>query len=109
MSTSTENTTVIRRFQLDDRTLQTVSDRAHAARPGRAALGLIGAILFAIGWLIAKTLKGFFYCFAWTFAAVAVGWRQARGEPAGGPTMEQLLRENDALRKENARLTPTMS
>lgn len=99
----------VHRFQLDDQTLQAVSDRAHAARPGRAALSLIGAILFMISFAAAKTLHVLFFSGAWAFAALSVGWHAARGEPASGPSMEQLLAENRALRLENARLTPTMS
>lgn len=97
------------RLKLADETLDAISERARSARPGRALLALIGGLLFAAGWLAAKAFRVLFFSGAWAWAAMAVGWRQARGEPPRGPSAEQLLAENDALRKELARITPAMS
>jgi hypothetical protein len=106
---ATANAGRIHTLSLDDELLQAVSDRAHQARPGRAVLGFIGAVLFTIGWIAAKGLRAFFFCGAWAFAAVAVGWHQARGEAPAGPSLEQLIRENEMLRLELKRISPTMS
>lgn len=95
-------------IRLDDDILDIITEQARDARPGRALLGLIGGLLFSLGWLAAKMFRVTFFCCAWAWAAVIVGWRQARGEPVRQPSVEKLLRENDALRKELARITPSM-
>lgn len=95
-------------LKLDDDILDIITEQARDAKPGRALLSLAGALLFSLGWLAAKTLKLAFFCCAWAWAAVIVGWRQARGEPMRQPPLEKLLAENDALRKELARITPSM-
>jgi hypothetical protein len=96
-------------LKLDSETLDVITERARQARPGRALLALAGGLLFAAGWLAARAFRILFFSGAWAWAAMAVGWRQARGEPSRGPSAEQLLAENEALRKELARITPVMS
>jgi hypothetical protein len=106
---ATANAGSVHRLRLDDELLAAVTERAQAASPGRTALAIVGGLLFAIGWVVAKAAHLAFYCSAWSWAAVAVGWRQARGEAPRGPSAEQLLAENDALRKALARIEPTLS
>lgn len=94
---------------LDEEIFQAITEQAREARPGRALLSVIGWLLFMIGFLAAKSFRVAFFCGAWAFAAMVVGWRQARGEPLRQPTAAHLLAENEALRHELARITPTMS
>lgn len=60
------------RPQIDDITRQ-----AHEIRPARTILMWVGALLFAIGWVIHKTFMGAWFVGAWAFVAVREGWRAA--------------------------------
>jgi len=99
----------VTRLRLSDETLEIVHEQASRVTWGRVILGTIGFVLFGTGWLVAKTLKLLLYAGAWSWAAMSVGWRQARGEAARLPNTAELLAENDRLRKELARISPTMS
>jgi len=91
--------------RLQDRVpIDEITADARQARPGRALLGLIGGILFALGWLTAKVFGVLFLSGAWCFSAAKIGWRSARNEPLNQPSLEQLIAENQRLRAELSRL-----
>jgi hypothetical protein len=68
-----------------------ITAEARATHPGRALLTLIAGVLYGLGWLAAKTVAVVWLALAWSFAAVKVGWQDARrpavsgrrGRPAG--------------------------
>jgi hypothetical protein len=92
--------------RLQDRVpIDAITADARQARPGRAMLGLIGYLLFGVGWVVAKTFAVAFLSSAWCFSAVKMGWRTARGEPLSQPDLEEVLAENQRLRAELARVS----
>ena len=58
--------------------LDRISRRAHAARPGRAVLVTVTAVLFGLGWAAYKMLAVAWLALAWAGAATAEGWTAAR-------------------------------
>ncbi len=58
--------------------LERISQRAHAARPGRTALTVIATVLFCAGWLAYKLLAVAWLAVAWCGSAVIEGWSEAR-------------------------------
>lgn len=96
------------RRRLQDRVpLDAISADAHRARPGRAMQGLIGGFFYLIGFIVAKIFTVAFFAVTWCFSAAKMGWRSARGEELEQPDLEQVMRENDMLRKAIARIEQT--
>lgn len=58
--------------------LDRIDRRARQVRPGRAALTVIAAVLFAVGWLACKVFAVAWLAAVWCGAAVIEGWQQAR-------------------------------
>lgn len=58
--------------------MERISQRAHAARPGRSVLAVIAGLLFGLGWLGYKTLAVAWLTAAWCASAVIEGWQEAR-------------------------------
>jgi len=58
--------------------LDRISERAHAARPGRTALAVIALVLFGVGWLAYKACALAWLALAWCGSAVIEGWGEAR-------------------------------
>lgn len=65
---------------LDRVPLERITAEARAISFVRTLLTMIAGILFGLGWVIAKTVQGVWFVAAWTFAAVRLGWREARGD-----------------------------
>lgn len=63
---------------LDRVPVERITDRARAARPGRSLLAVLAALLFALGWVAAKTVRGVWLAAAWCVCAVLVGWQEGR-------------------------------
>lgn len=63
---------------LDRVPLDKITAEARAINFVRTLLTLIAGVLFASGWVAAKVCQGLWFVAAWTFAAVRVGWREAR-------------------------------
>ena len=61
-----------------------ITAEARAIAPGRALLTLLAGLLYGIGWVAAKTLAVVWLATAWSFAAVKVGWIDARRPAQGG-------------------------
>lgn len=70
--------TVLDRVPLED-----INARAREVHFGRTLLTIIAAILYAVGWLAAKTLGGIWLALAWSAVAVKVGWTEARAGTRG--------------------------
>jgi hypothetical protein len=66
---------------LDRVPLDRISEQAREIRPGHALLTIIAAMLFALGWITAKMLTVAWLAILWSFAAVKVGWQEARPKP----------------------------
>lgn len=64
---------------LDRVPLDKITAEARAISFVRTLLTLIAGVLFAVGWVAAKSCKVLWFVGAWTFAAVRVGWREAGG------------------------------
>jgi hypothetical protein len=90
--------------RLDPATLNLITTQAREVRPGHALLTLLGTLLFAVGWVIAKSFGVAWLSGAWCYTAVRMGWRQARGEPLAQPDINQVLAENAQLREAVRRL-----
>lgn len=93
------------RKRMQDRVpIDLITADAKQARPGRAALGLIGGIIFGLFWALSKVCAVLFLSGAWCASAAKMGWRQAQGKPMNVPSIEQLMRENQQLRAELSRI-----
>lgn len=63
---------------LDRVPLDKITAEARAISFVRTVLTLLAGILFGVGWVAAKTCQVLWFIGAWVFAAVRVGWREAR-------------------------------
>jgi hypothetical protein len=89
-------TDVLARVPVDEITAQ-----AREARPGRTALTLIAAVLFGLGWLVAKVFAVAWLALTWSWTAVRLGW-----EAQHGPSRRQRIAALEAEREElQARLS----
>jgi hypothetical protein len=94
------------RKRLQDRVpLDAIAADAAQASPGRAIQGLIGYVLFTMGWTARKIFVVAFRSGAWCFSAVKMGWRTAAGEALAAPDVRAVMEENRRLRAELARVT----
>jgi len=98
-----DTTTALDRL-LDRVPVDEITATANRITPGRSAAAIIGGLLFAVGWLIAKAAGGIWFVAKWSFAAALIGWKSARGEPLLQPDIGRVLAENAALREEVRRL-----
>lgn len=69
---------------LDRVPVDRITEQARELHPGRTLLTLLAALLYGLGWLAGKTVMGVWFVLAWSFAAVKVGWTDARGGSGGG-------------------------
>jgi uncharacterized membrane protein YedE/YeeE len=58
--------------------LDRIEDRARRARPGRAVLTVIAAVLFGLGWLAFRACALSWLAVAWCGSAVIEGWQSAK-------------------------------
>jgi hypothetical protein len=70
--------TIAQRVQLDR-----ITAEARQIEIGRTLLTLIAVVLYAVGWLVGFVIKAAFVVVAWSFAAVKVGWNDARPRRGG--------------------------
>lgn len=66
-------TTLTERFPVDEITAQ-----AREVRFWRSVLTVIAAVLFGLGWLVAKAFGVAWLALAWSAVAVREGWREGR-------------------------------
>lgn len=91
--------------RLQDRVpIDAITADARQARPGRAALGVVGGLLFMAGFVLRKVYSVTFLAGAWCFSATKLGWRAAGGEALTKPDLQEVLSENSRLRMELERL-----
>ena len=64
---------------LDRIPLDEITQQARDAKPGRTALTVIAAALFALGWVTAKVFATVWLGLMWAGAAVRVGWKAGHG------------------------------
>ena len=67
-------TALTERIPLDEITAQ-----AEAVRPGRAALTVVAAVLFGLGWVTARVFSVLWLAAMWSGVAVREGWRASHG------------------------------
>jgi len=101
MSTTTE----FPLLKLPSEQIDQITKQARQVHFWRTVAGLIGGIIFIIGWLTAKVFTLLWFASVWCALAARAGWRDAKGMPPPGPSVEQLLRENAALRAELSRVS----
>lgn len=70
-------TALTERIPVDD-----ITARARSARPGRAVLTIIAAVLFGLGWVVYKACALAWLAAAWCGSAVIEGWQSARSQQA---------------------------
>ena len=90
-------TSVLDRVPLDEITAQ-----ARQVRFGRSLLTLIAAVLFGIGFCVAKVFAVAFLAAAWSWTALRVGFEAAHG-PTRGQELAALREEVEHLRSMAAR------
>ena len=79
-------TTLTERIPLDD-----ITEQAQQVKPGRAALTVIAAVLFGLGWVMARVFSVLWLAAMWSGVAVREGWRASRG-----PSRSQRLASQSA-------------
>jgi hypothetical protein len=67
---------------LDRIPVDRITVEAREVRFGRTVLTLIAAVLFAVGWCVAKLFGVVWLALAWSATAVKIGWTEAR-KPTG--------------------------
>lgn len=82
-----------------------VTRQAKQVHPGRVIAAVSGGVLFTIGWLTAKLFGVLWFAAVWGALAAREGWRQAKGIPPSGPSLDAILTENARLRAEIARVS----
>lgn len=55
-----------------------ITAEARTIHPARVILTAVAAVLFGLGWITAKTCVVAWFVLAWCYAAVKVGWADAR-------------------------------
>lgn len=65
--------------------LDRIGDRARAARPGRAVLVVIAAVLFGLGWAACRACALSWLAVAWCGCAVIEGWQSAKAGQRRAP------------------------
>lgn len=66
---------------LDGAVVDRITVEARQIHFGRVLLTVFASLFFAVGWVAAKTCQVLWLALAWMFAAVKVGWQEARNAP----------------------------
>ena len=72
-------------YVADRMPLDRIERRARQARPGRAALVVIAAVLFGLGWLAFRACALSWLAAAWCGSAVIEGWLAAKAGQRRAP------------------------
>ena len=84
-------TTLTERIPLDD-----INAQAQQVKPGRAALTVIAAALFGIGWIVARVFAVLWLAVMGSGVAVREGWRASHG-PSRKAQITALAAEREEL------------
>jgi len=57
--------------------VEDITRQAREIKLGRTLLTWIGVLLFALGWILRKTVTVLWLAGAWVFVAIREGWREA--------------------------------
>lgn len=60
--------------------VERIRGQARDVHLGILLLALLGWVLFAVGWVACQAVRAVSGLAVWTWAALVVGWRTARGE-----------------------------
>jgi len=55
-----------------------ITTQAKQVRFGHTILTILAAILFSLGWVVAKVFSAIWLVLAWSVTAVKVGWQDGR-------------------------------
>lgn len=69
---------------LDRVPVDEITTRAREVQPGRTVLLWLAAVLYALGWVVAKLFGVLWLGLTWSWTAVAVGWQEARHPKSPG-------------------------
>lgn len=69
---------------LDRVPVDRISSEARDVHFGRTVLTLLAAVLYGVGWVVAKVFGLLWLAVAWSGTAVKVGWQDARRGSGGG-------------------------
>lgn len=64
--------------------VERITAEARQVRFGRTVLTVLAALLFSVGWCVAKLAGGLWLVVAWAATAVKVGWVEAHKGSGGG-------------------------
>ena len=67
-------TSVLDRVPVDE-----ITEQAQQVKPGRAALTVVAAVLFGLGWVTARVFAVLWLAVMWCGVAVREGWRASHG------------------------------
>ena len=59
-------------------TAEEITQQAREIHPVRTILSAVAGVLFALGWVVGKTLGGLWFVLMWAFVATREGWRTAK-------------------------------
>jgi len=66
---------------LDGSRVDRITAEARDIQFGRVMLTVIAAVLFGVGWCVAKTFGVLWLAAAWSATAVKLGWQEGRRSP----------------------------
>lgn len=64
--------------------VERITTEAREVHFGRALATLIAALLYLVGWVVAKAFGVVWFAAAWSFTAVKVGWDEGRKPRVAG-------------------------
>src|SRR5262249_47865669 len=92
-------------YKLPHETVGEITKQAREVKFSVTLASFIGGLLFCIGWIVRKAFGVLWFAAVWCAIATRQGWRQAGGQEPAGPSLEVVLRENQRLRAELARVS----
>jgi uncharacterized membrane protein YedE/YeeE len=63
---------------MDGQRLDRITAEARQVQFGRVVLTVLAAVLFGVGWVVARAFGVLWLVAAWTATAVRIGWQEGR-------------------------------